>query len=174
MSHASPCARQLVAVAFAWVLAAACHNGTEPNANGTYSATVTGVVNASFSGTATFVVNATELGLGMTPSGDGWVLGFFALPRVRPDAGATFEIVPNTSSRPIAPNAYVTATEFFVGGNRFWTSTSGELRITASSPDRLGGTFHFTAQSSGAGSIPGEVTITGTFEAVCRGVFVSC
>jgi hypothetical protein len=159
--------------ALAALLATSCR-GTEPSANGSYSAAVTGAVNGTFSGTAAFVVNATELGISMTPRGDGWVLGLFAFPRERPKAGATFEIVAVAAEQqPVTPHAYVRASEFSEGASRSWTSTGGELRITASSADRLAGTFRFTAQSSGAGSIPGEVTVAGSFDAVCRVVLVT-
>jgi|SRR5687768_13310777 hypothetical protein len=153
----------------AGLLAASCGGGTEPTDEGSLSGTVTGVVSGSLSGTATFFSDSDGWVVTMASAGaPGWFVGLQAFPAGRPAAGTTVPVVPPDPPRPTTPHAFALIDEYFVGGDRSWVSQSGELRITTSSPERLSGTFQITARSSGLGSIPGEITLTGTFNAVCR------
>jgi hypothetical protein len=166
MTPCRPVARTSVLISALIVLA--CGGGTEPLDDGSHSGTVGGAVTASFSGNATFFLGSDGMAVVLEPPGPlGWLLGFAVFPSGRPAAGATLEVVPPAPPRPETPHAFVLVSELSGAGERSWMSQSGELRITASSPERIAGTFEFTARPSDDGSSAGDITVSGTFEAVC-------
>jgi hypothetical protein len=150
------------------LFAASCGGGTEPRDDGSHSGTVSGVVTGSLSGTALFLEDADEWSVIMSKRGPhGWLLIFRAFPGGHPAVGTVVPVVPPDPPEPTTLHGFALIEEYFAGGDRSWVSQTGELRITASSPNRLSGTFQITARSSGEGSIPGDITLTGTFDAVC-------
>jgi|SRR3954470_4590542 hypothetical protein len=135
---------------------------------GNGSVTVTGAVSTSGNGLALFqsvTTGGTSLFqmviAPLTQSAVIWELQI-ANYSGRPATG-TYNLSPlsASSSEPTASFYYTSG-----GTMQFFTSTSGQLVITASSPTRVAGTFTFSATDASVGGA-GSVTVTGTFSAQC-------
>jgi hypothetical protein len=144
-----------------------CGGGTEPRDEGSYSANITGAVTATAEGMAGFTTSGGEWGLVMLPRrfGEGWQI-FLVTRGPRPAAGTTISIrspdasEPSTGTHATGDVSRMTTDEF-----DFWIASAGEIRILASSPSRLSGTFELTAESFIAEG-PGQIAVTGTFDAL--------
>jgi hypothetical protein len=140
-------------------------SGTSPGTTGSFQATVSGEFSAELAGAAAFGIYHREgFGVAMQPTDATHLLGVGQHAEARPPVG-TYEI-----------NDPETASEFFgvylrdtTQGLWTFTSVSGELNITTSTPSRLEGWFHMAARGYRAGntSYQGEVEVDGTFSATC-------
>ena len=128
---------------------------------GSYEATVSGAISQEYSGVSWFgasvqgqqTLDAFGIGMGTTVATTNPV--FSIASNQRPSEG-TF-----TFGQTLDGGGVVAT--FSAGGAQVYISTSGTLRITRSTDDRLEGTFEFTATNPLPGA--GTVTVSGEFKA---------
>ena len=165
----SQSARLFTVFVVAFLTACGGDNGTGPG-SGSFTATVSGDLNASLSGDAVFGVG---LAIGSVSGWSVWLLegSFLAdydLIRIDRDSDAapgvgTFAITGGGAG----PDDFSAEYEHGVeeGGNTDitgYTSVSGSLTVTSATADRIEGSFTFT----GNGPSPGQtVTVQGSFSA---------
>ncbi len=157
--------RRVLAATSILTFATACgssrDDGVSPGGNlpSSFSATVTGGSAGSYTGLSSAAPASGLFGIGLTTA-DGKFLLSFARTGARPTTGTyplgTNPLVGFTASINVGP----------VGPGQFaYTSTSGALTITESSPSSIKGSFSFTAQATFGGGP--AASVTGSFSAVC-------
>ncbi|GAB5519633.1 MAG: hypothetical protein RhofKO_18840 [Rhodothermales bacterium] len=128
---------------------------------GTYEATVSGAISQDYSGVSWFGASAQGqqtvdgFGVGMGASVMTTNPVFSIASTQRPSEG-TFSLGQTLDGGSLVAT-------FSAGGAQVYISTSGTLRITRSTNDRLEGTFEFTATNPLPGA--GTVTVSGEFKA---------
>ena len=144
---------------------------TEPEERGQFQASVTGSVTETASGHAGFAEIGAEWNLHLMPEDiveGGWDFSI-RTSGPRPLTGAVIEIESRDPGEPPASGkASGSVVRFTPGAFGYWILSSGELRITASSPSRMSGTFQLSAETL-FGDGPGPIGITGTFDAIAMG-----
>ena len=141
-------------------LLAACGDGPtpprpEPSA-GSFTATVSGAASKSLSGQAGFVVTTNFFSIALSNSSGNGSIQFSRLAGV--PATGTYQLDASA-----AQNSGAFAAIYSGGAQENYVSTGGSLTITASSADRVKGSFNFTGTGGTSGTA--TVTITGSFDA---------